>query len=158
MTLRVNGKETDVDDVWRDESLLNFLRDGLGLIGTRFSCGKGVCGACTVHINGRPVRSCITPLSAVLGTSIGTIEGLIAHDGELHPLQQAWIEERVPQCGYCQSGQIMQAVYLLSENANPSDAEIDSALSGNLCRCGTYDRIRRAVKRAAVTQAEEGLS
>jgi aerobic-type carbon monoxide dehydrogenase small subunit (CoxS/CutS family) len=127
--------------------LLWVLRDLLGLTGTKFGCGEGLCGACTVLVNGEPQRACITPLSSVADKAIVTIEGL-SEDGS-HPLQRAWIAERVSQCGYCQPGQIMNAAALLAKNPNPSDAEIDAAMSGNLCRCGTYQRIRRAIHRAA---------
>lgn len=128
--------------------LLWVLREGLGLTGTRFGCGKGLCGACTVHLDGAPVRSCSLPLEVVAGKSVLTIEGLGAE--ALHPVQQAWIEVNAPQCGYCQSGQIMSAAALLAANPAPTDADIDSAMSGNICRCGTYPRIRRAIHRAAV--------
>jgi isoquinoline 1-oxidoreductase alpha subunit len=127
--------------------LLWVLRDILGLTGTKYSCGIGQCGACTVHLDGQAVRSCTLPVSEAAGKKITTIEGLEAEG--LHPVQQAWLTENVPQCGYCQPGQIMTAVALLAENPNPSDDEIDAAMSGNLCRCGTYQRIRRAIHRAA---------
>ncbi len=127
--------------------LLWALRDLMGLTGTKFSCGTGLCGACTVLVDGEPTRSCITPLSSLAGKVILTIEGL-SDDGS-HPLQQAWIDERVSQCGYCQPGQIMSAAALLQKNPNPSDAEIDAAMSGNLCRCGSYQRIRKAIHAAA---------
>ena len=146
-TIRVNGSEHTVD-VSPDTPLLWVLRDELRLTGTKYGCGVALCGACTVHLDGEPVRSCQTPLSAVAGKSIITIEGLSA-DGS-HPVQRAWMEEDVPQCGYCQSGQVMTAAALLAKNANPTDEEIDAAMSGNLCRCGTYQRIRRAVRRAAL--------
>ena len=146
-TIRVNGSEHTVD-VAPDTPLLWVLRDELRLTGTKYGCGVALCGACTVHLDGEPVRSCQTPLSAVAGKSIITIEGLSA-DGS-HPVQRAWMEEDVPQCGYCQSGQVMTAAALLAKNANPTDEEIDAAMSGNLCRCGTYQRIRRAVRRAAL--------
>lgn len=128
--------------------LLWILREDLELTGTKYGCGKGLCGACTVHLDGTPVRSCSLPLSVAAGRSVTTIEGLGA--GGLHPLQQAWIEANAPQCRYCQSGQIMSAAALLAGNPSPSDADIDAAMSGNLCRCGTYPRIRQAIKRAAV--------
>jgi isoquinoline 1-oxidoreductase alpha subunit len=146
LTLKVNGKEYTVD-VDPDTPLLWVLRDTLGLTGTKFSCGVGLCGACVVHLDGAPVRSCVTPVSEVASRSITTIEGL-SPDGS-HPLQRAWIAEDVPQCGYCQPGQIMTAAALLAENPHPSDEDIDAAMSGNLCRCGTYQRIRRAIHRAA---------
>jgi aerobic-type carbon monoxide dehydrogenase small subunit (CoxS/CutS family) len=123
------------------------IRDDLRLTGTKYGCGIGQCGACTVHLDGAPVRSCQTPLSAIEGKQVTTIEGL-SDDGS-HPLQLAWIEEQVPQCGYCQSGQLMSAAALLRDTPRPTDADIDNAMSGNLCRCGTYQRIRRAVHRAA---------
>jgi aerobic-type carbon monoxide dehydrogenase small subunit (CoxS/CutS family) len=132
--------------------LLWVLREGLGLTGTRFGCGKGLCGACTVHLDGAPIRSCSMPLAAVAGRAVTTIEGLGAD--ALHPVQQAWIAENTPQCGWCQSGQIMSAAALLASNPAPTDADIDSAMRGNLCRCGTYPRIRRAIHRAAVMMQE----
>ncbi|MFM7275017.1 MAG: (2Fe-2S)-binding protein [Gammaproteobacteria bacterium] len=141
--------------------LLWVLRDGLGLTGTKFGCGKGLCGACTVHLDGAPVRACSMPLALVAGRIITTIEGLGA--AGLHPVQQAWVEVNTPQCGYCQPGQIMSAAALLASNPNPADAEIDAAMSGNLCRCGTYPRIRRAIHRAVeimnpvVEQAAAGV-
>lgn len=142
----VNGTEHTVDT---DEStpLLWVLRDTLGLTGTKYSCGTAVCGACTVLVDGKPVRSCVTPLSGVNGKKITTIEGLSADSS--HPVQQAWIAEDVPQCGFCQSGQIMTAVALLVGKPNPSDADIDAAMQDVLCRCGTYPRVRRAIKKAA---------
>jgi isoquinoline 1-oxidoreductase subunit alpha len=146
ITLRVNGVERKVN-VSADTPLLWVLRDTLNLTGTKFGCGAGLCGACTVHVNGAVARSCSTPVSQVAGKEIVTIEGLSANNS--HPLQQAWIAEDVPQCGYCQSGQIMAAAALLSKHATPSDDEITQAMSGNLCRCGTYQRIRHAIHRAA---------
>jgi aerobic-type carbon monoxide dehydrogenase small subunit (CoxS/CutS family) len=145
-TLNVNGESHSVE-AGPDTPLLWVLRDELGLTGTKFGCGEALCGACTVLINGAPVRSCVMPLSAVAGSNIVTIEGL-SPDGT-HPVQKAWLEEDVPQCGYCQSGQILVAAALLEQNKNPSDDDIDAALSGVLCRCGTYQRIRRAIHRAA---------
>jgi aerobic-type carbon monoxide dehydrogenase small subunit (CoxS/CutS family) len=145
-TLQVNG-DNFIVDVSPDMPLLWVLRDTLGLTGTKYSCGQGLCGACTVHLDGRAFRSCITPLSAAASRSITTIEGLAMNAD--HPLQLAWIAERVPQCGYCQPGQIMTAAALLAEIKQPSDADIDLAMAGNLCRCGTYQRIRRAIHRAA---------
>jgi isoquinoline 1-oxidoreductase alpha subunit len=144
--LQVNGEAYPVEADGQ-MPLLWVLRDLLNLTGTKFSCGEGLCGACTVLVDGNAVRSCITPLSTAAGKSIITIEGL-SHNG-MHPLQRAWQEERVSQCGYCQSGQIMNAVALLATNPNPTDADIDASMSNNLCRCGTYDRIRRAIHRAA---------
>lgn len=143
--LTVNGKEHEVD-VAPDTPLLWVLRDYVGLTGTKFGCGQSLCGACTVHLDGQPVRACVTPVSAVGGHGVLTIEGLSADRS--HPVQKAWLELDVPQCGYCQSGQIMSAVALLAKNPKPSDADIDNAMSGNLCRCGTYPRIRRAIHRA----------
>jgi aerobic-type carbon monoxide dehydrogenase small subunit (CoxS/CutS family) len=143
--LTVNGKEQSVT-VEPDMPLLWVLRDVLGLTGTKFGCGAGLCGACTIHLDGVPARSCVTPISSVGARNVTTIEGLSAHRS--HPLQRAWIAEEVPQCGYCQSGQLMAAAALLATNAQPSDADIDAALAGNLCRCGTYQRIRLAVHRA----------
>ena len=155
MKLRVNGIERQVEHAWHNETLLTVLREHLGLTGTRFSCGIGQCAACVVHIDGKPVSSCLVPVSAAAGEDILTIEGLASEDGTLHPLQQAWIDESVPQCGYCQSGQIMQALALLKETPNPDDAQIDRAMNGNLCRCGTYDRIRKSIKRAAAIMTEK---
>lgn len=151
-SLTVNGKLTTIT-ADADMPLLWALRDMMGLVGTKFGCGKALCGACTVHLNDTPVRSCSLPVSAVAGAKITTIEGLSA-DGN-HPLQRAWIQEDVPQCGYCQSGQIMTAAALLKQNPKPSDADIDAAMSGNLCRCGTYTRIRKAIHTAAAIQAQE---
>ena len=146
MKLKVNGKEHDVAAP-EDMPLLWVLRDLLGLTGTKFGCGMAQCGACTVHLDGRAVRSCVLPAAAARGRAVTTIEGLST--GGLHAVQRAWIEEDVVQCGYCQPGQIMAAAGLLAERPDPSDADIDGALSANLCRCGTYQRIRAAVHRAA---------
>ncbi len=146
LTLNVNGKPVQVD-ADAEMPLLWLLRDVLHLTGTKYGCGMALCGACTVHLDGQPIRSCITPASAAVGKSVTTIEGL-SQNGE-HPVQRAWIELDVVQCGYCQSGQIMSAAALLAQNPKPTDAEIDSAMSGNVCRCGTYQRIRAAIKRAA---------
>jgi aerobic-type carbon monoxide dehydrogenase small subunit (CoxS/CutS family) len=145
--LEVNGVRTEIAD---DPStpLLWVLRDTLNLKGTKFGCGGGYCGACTVHVDGAARRSCVTPVGTVAGSKVTTIEGL-ARRGRLHPVQDAWIAEDVPQCGYCQAGQIMQAVALLEATPRPDDDEIDAAMAGNLCRCGTYVRIRRAIRRAA---------
>ncbi len=146
VTFRVNGKPASVD-VPGDTPLLWVLRDVLNLKGTKFGCGMAQCGACTVHLNGEATRSCITSISRVQGAEITTIEGLSA-DGS-HPLQRAWEELDVPQCGYCQAGQLMSAAALLAKNPKPSDADIDAAMNGNLCRCATYLRIRQAIHRAA---------
>jgi len=142
----LNGVEAELR-VDPEMPLLWALRDGLGLTGTKYGCGIGACGACTVHVDGKPARSCLLSVESVAGKSVTTIEGL-AVEG-LHAVQQAWIQENVPQCGYCQSGQIMSAVALLRDKPEPSDQDIDAAMSGNLCRCGTYLRIRRAIKLAA---------
>ena len=149
MRLNVNGKDYDMDVPNADTPLLWVLRDYLGLVGTKFGCGIAQCGACTVHVDGNAMFSCSTPAAVVEGRSITTIEGLADEDGTLHPLQQAWIEHDVPQCGYCQAGQIMRAAVLLEENPNPTRDQVDAALSPNLCRCGTYNRIRTAVLAAA---------
>lgn len=146
--LRVNGKDREVD-VRPDMPLLWVLRDKLKLTGTKYGCGIAQCGACTVQIDGVPTRSCVMPVQAVAG-AVTTIEGLAADGGDPHPLQAAWIEHDVPQCGYCQSGQLMSAAALLESNPKPTDADIDQALAGNYCRCGTYVRIRAAVHSAAL--------
>jgi aerobic-type carbon monoxide dehydrogenase small subunit (CoxS/CutS family) len=145
-SFRVNGSEKNAD-VSADTPLLWVLRDTLYLTGTKFGCGAGLCGACSVHINGALTRSCITPVSQVAGKSVTTIEGLGANS--LHPLQKAWIAEDVPQCGYCQSGQIMAAAALLQKTPHPTDQQITEFMTGNICRCGTYERIRRAIHRAS---------
>jgi isoquinoline 1-oxidoreductase alpha subunit len=145
-TININGSSTEVD-VADDTPLLWVLRDTLGFTGTKFGCGQGLCGACTVHLNGVAIRSCQTPLSAVGNAAITTVEGLSSDRS--HAVQRAWLEIDVPQCGYCQPGQMMSAAALLATNPNPTDADIDAALAGNLCRCGTYVRIRAAVHRAA---------
>lgn len=145
-TLKINGRDYSAD-VAPDTPLLWVLRDHLGLVGTKYGCGIATCGACTVHLNGAAVRSCVLPVSALQNTEITTIEGL-SENGD-HPLQQAWNEVDVPQCGYCQAGQIMTAAALLARNPKPSYPEIESAMSGNICRCGTYHRIREAVKIAS---------
>ena len=147
--IRVNNQTVDIDAT-PDTPLLWVLRDHLAMTGTKFGCGMALCGACTVHLDGVAVRSCVLPLSAVDGKAITTIEGLAP--GRSHAVQKAWLEIDVPQCGYCQSGQIMSAAALLRVNPNPSDADIDAAMSGNICRCGTYPRIRRAIHRAAELQ------
>jgi aerobic-type carbon monoxide dehydrogenase small subunit (CoxS/CutS family) len=146
IAITVNNQALEVDAA-ADTPLLWVLRDHLRMTGTKYGCGKGLCGACTVHVDGMPTRSCLLPLGAVTGKSVTTIEGL--SKDRSHAVQKAWIEIDVPQCGYCQSGQIMSAVALLNSNPNPSDADIDSAMSGNICRCGTYTRIRVAIHRAA---------
>jgi isoquinoline 1-oxidoreductase alpha subunit len=144
--LNVNGKSVEVD-VDPETPLLWVLRDTLGLTGTKYGCGMALCGACTVHLNGVPMRACQTPISAVGDQKVTTIEGL--SPDRSHPVQQAWIENDVPQCGYCQSGQIMSAAALLESKPKPTDADIDEAMAGNICRCGTYQRIRAAIRRAA---------
>ena len=141
----VNGVQQTVD-VDPSKPLLWVIREQLNLNGTKFGCGIAQCGACTVQMDGQAIRSCVTPVSAAEGRQITTIEGLAPSEGELHPLQQAWIEHQVPQCGYCQSGQLMSAAALLANNPNPSDADIDNAMQGNICRCGMYGRIKNAIK------------
>lgn len=148
--ITLNGEKREISDLEPDTPLLWVLRDHLNLVGTKFACGIAQCGSCTVHMNGSPTRSCIIPISAADGASIKTIEGLADND-KLHPLQQAWVELDVPQCGYCQAGQIMSAAALLDENPDPTDADIDVAMAGNLCRCQTYGRIRAAIHKAADT-------
>ncbi|MGE0029814.1 MAG: (2Fe-2S)-binding protein [Steroidobacteraceae bacterium] len=155
MKLTVNGRELETDAT-PDTPLLWVLRDHLGLTGTKFGCGMALCGACTVHLEGAPIRSCVTPLAAAEGKRITTIEGLSSDRS--HAVQRAWLELDVPQCGYCQSGQIMSAVALLASNPAPTDADIDAAMSGNICRCGTYPRIRKAIHRAAELAREGGGS
>ena len=146
ITLNLNGRDTTLD-VDEDMPLLWVLRDIAGLTGTKYGCGMALCGACTVHLEGAPVRSCVTPVRAASGKRVTTIEGLSSDNS--HPVQRAWIELDVPQCGYCQSGQIMSAAALLAQNPQPTDADIDAAMAGNICRCGTYQRIRAAIHRAA---------
>jgi isoquinoline 1-oxidoreductase subunit alpha len=148
--LEINGKRQSVD-LPGETPLLWTLRDEMGLTGTKFGCGMALCGACTVHLDGQPIRSCVTPLAAIGSKKVLTIEGLSSDRS--HPVQQAWIELDVPQCGYCQSGQIMSAAALLAQTPTPSDADIDAAMSGNICRCGTYQRIRAAIHRAAQLKA-----
>ncbi len=155
-TLRVNGEQRSLGEVDPATPLLWVLRDHLNLVGAKFGCGIGQCGACTVLVDGQAVRSCSLPVGTLEGRAITTIEGLAAEDGTLHPLQEAWIDLDVAQCGYCQAGQIMSAAALLERSPEPSDANIDDALSGNLCRCGTYLRIRRAIQRAAARTNEGG--
>jgi isoquinoline 1-oxidoreductase alpha subunit len=142
----LNGKTVSVT-AEPDTPLLWVIRDDIGLTGTKFGCGAALCGACTVHMEGQPIRSCQTPVSAVAGRKVATVESLSRNNS--HPLQKAWIAHDVPQCGYCQSGQLMSAAALLASNSNPSDTDIDNAMSGNICRCGTYNRIRAAIKTAA---------
>ncbi|HXR80099.1 MAG TPA: (2Fe-2S)-binding protein [Saprospiraceae bacterium] len=150
--LNINGENRVVEAV-PNTPLLWVLRDNLGLTGTKYGCGVAQCGACTVHLDGTAVRSCSTPVSTVGTKKVTTIEGLASAD-TLHPVQQAWMQENVPQCGYCQSGQIMSAVALIEKNPTPSDSDIEAAMSGNICRCGTYERIRKAIKRASNTAAK----
>jgi len=152
ITLHINGQTHELD-VDANTPLLWVIREQTGLTGTKFGCGIAQCGACTVHLNGQPVRSCVTPVQAAANQQITTIEGIGHGESGLHAVQQAWIDEQVPQCGYCQSGQIMAAVALLEENPAPTDDDIDAAMSGNICRCGTYSRIRRGIKRAATALA-----
>ena len=144
----INGKPVSLD-VDPDMPILWVVREELGMNGTKFGCGIAMCGACTVHLNGTPIRSCSTPVSVAEGLEITTIEGLSDDDGKLSKVQEAWVQAQVPQCGYCQSGQIMSAAALLRDNPNPTDEDIDAAMSGNVCRCGTYPRIRAAIKAAA---------
>ena len=144
ITLNINGKDVALNST-PDTPLLWALRDELGLTGTKYGCGIAQCGACTVHLNGAPTRSCQAPIGAIAGAKVVTIEGL----GGTHPIQAAWIKHDVPQCGYCQSGQIMSAAALLAKTPKPTDADIDAAMNGNICRCGTYQRIRAAIKDAA---------
>ena len=149
MHITLNQQAQPVPPGWEDEPLLWLLREPLGLTGTRFGCGMGQCGACTVLIDGVAQRACLQTARGLQGRSITTIEGLAGPDGRLHPVQQAWLDGRVPQCGYCQAGQIMATVALLRQQARPGDAQIDAALAGHLCRCGTQQRVRAAVHRAA---------
>ena len=149
LTLDINGRAHVLDGIDPDTPLLWVLRDELRLVGAKYGCGIAQCGSCTVLLDGEPVRACVLPAAAAAGRRVRTIEGLAAPDGTLHPLQQAWMREDVAQCGYCQSGQLMTAVALLETNPAPTDADIDRALDGNLCRCGTYLRIRRAIHAAA---------
>jgi aerobic-type carbon monoxide dehydrogenase small subunit (CoxS/CutS family) len=144
----VNGTTTDVDAP-DDFPSLYLMRDVIGVTGPKYGCGVGICGACTSHLDGEAFRPCVTPVSDTVGKQITTIEGLASPDGTLHPVQQAWIDEDVAQCGFCQPGQIMAAVDLIANNPDPSDADIDQAMRNNVCRCGTYPRIRKAIKRAA---------
>jgi aerobic-type carbon monoxide dehydrogenase small subunit (CoxS/CutS family) len=152
ITLSINGQSRELD-VDPSTPLLWVIRDYAGLTGTKFGCGIAQCGTCTIHIDGRPVRSCVVPASAAAGRQITTIEGLGAGEDTLHPVQQAWIDEQVPQCGYCHSGQIMAAAALLQDTPSPTDTDIDEAMAGVVCRCGTYPRIRKGIKRAAAAMA-----
>jgi isoquinoline 1-oxidoreductase alpha subunit len=155
LTLTVNGTAYPLpEDLDTSTPLLWVLRDTLGLLGTKYGCGQGLCGACTVHFNGQPMRSCVLPVAAAAGARITTIEGLDPAGG--HPVQKAWCDLDVPQCGYCQAGQIMSAAALLANNPAPDDAAIDAAMAGNLCRCGTYTRIRAGIKQASATLAAGG--
>jgi isoquinoline 1-oxidoreductase alpha subunit len=153
VTFTLNGKSQSVD-VPAQMPLLWVLRDTLGMTGTKFGCGMSLCGACTVHINGQPTRSCVTQISSVAGKNVTTIEGLSADSS--HPVQRAWAEADVPQCGYCQSGQIMTAAALIAKTTSPTDADIDEAMKGNICRCGTYQSIRAAIHQAAQYASEKG--
>jgi len=155
LTLRINGKDR-IADVDPNTPLLWVLRDSLGLVGTKFGCGVSLCGACTVLVNGAPIRACSTPALSLAGQDIRTIEGLAPSDTKLHPLQEAWIEHDVPQCGYCQAGQLMAAAALLERTPKPTDADIDGAMAGHICRCGTYQRIRAAIHTAAGKIAKGG--
>jgi isoquinoline 1-oxidoreductase subunit alpha len=154
-TLNINNQSLTVN-AEPDTPLLWVLRDELDLTGTKFGCGVALCGTCTVHVDGNSVRSCATAISSIGNKKITTIEGISESgaEGKLHPVQQAWMDENVPQCGFCQTGQIMSAIALLKKNPNPSDSDIDTAMEGNICRCGTYERIRKAIKRAANTNTK----
>jgi isoquinoline 1-oxidoreductase alpha subunit len=149
ISLNVNGKDMTVEGADNNTPLLWVLRDNLNLVGSKYGCGVAQCGACTVHVDGNPVRSCSMPVSAAVGKKVTTIEGLANADGTLHALQQAWIDHDVAQCGYCQAGQLMSAAALLKKKPKPTDADIDAAMAGNLCRCATYIRIRKAIHAAA---------
>ncbi|MGQ3055010.1 MAG: (2Fe-2S)-binding protein [Roseateles sp.] len=148
MELQINGGRRAVAAEWRDETLLHVLREHLGLVGSKFGCGVGLCGACTVMLDGVATRSCVLPVSAAVGRELTTIEGLAGADGALHPLQRQWLEHQVPQCGYCQAGQLMSAAALLQQNPRPDAAACEAAMSGNLCRCGTQQRIRAVLIKA----------
>ncbi|HLT90450.1 MAG TPA: (2Fe-2S)-binding protein [Woeseiaceae bacterium] len=156
MKLEINGKAHELGDIDPSTPLLWVLRDTLGLVGTKYGCGIAQCSACTVHLDGQPVQSCRLPVGSIGNRPVRTIEGLAEDDETLHPVQQAWIDEDVAQCGYCQAGQIMSAVALLERNPRPTDADIDAAMGRHLCRCGTYIRIRKAIHRAAASIAKEG--
>lgn len=151
MKLTVNGTEMELDEAYEDGLLVWAIRDGLGMTGTRFGCGAGICGSCTVHVDGVATRSCVTPVAAVADAEITTLEGLIAEDGTLHPVQQAFLDEQVPQCAWCMSGQMMQAAAFLEQNNTPTQDEIVDAMKNNYCRCGCYHRIKSAVAVAAET-------
>ena len=151
MKLNINGVDHELDDAYKDGLLVWAIRDGLGLTGTRYGCGAGICGSCTVHVDGAATRSCITPVAAVENSEIRTLEGLAAEDGTLHPVQQAFLDEQVPQCAWCMSGQMMTAVAFLEENSVPTPEEIIEAMKNNYCRCGCYHRIKSAVATAADT-------
>ena len=146
MLIDINNETHSVPPEWQGERLLDYLRDHLDLTGSKFGCGAGLCGACTVIVDGAARRSCTLSVESIVGGKVQTIEGLKSETGKLHALQQAWIDHAVPQCGYCQAGQIMTAAAFLKKNPNPTDEEIDDAMTGNLCRCGTYNRIRSAIK------------
>lgn len=159
MQVNINGSSHELGDIDPSTPLLWVLRDTLGLVGTKYGCGIARCSACTVHLDGKPIQSCSLPVGAVGEQRITTIEGLASADGTLHPVQQAWIDEDVPQCGYCQAGQLMSAAALLAQKPRPTDEDIDAAMSRHLCRCGTYTRIRKAIHRAADTAGKaEGMS
>ncbi|WP_299425169.1 (2Fe-2S)-binding protein [uncultured Shimia sp.] len=149
MKILLNNENQVIPEPWRQGSLLFLLRDYFGLVGAKLGCGEGVCGACTVIVDGVAIRSCITSADSVQGARVETVEGLAGDGGPLHPVQQAWLDHAVPQCGYCQAGQIMSAVALLRENAQPTSDEVEDAMEGNLCRCGTYQRIRAAIHSVA---------
>lgn len=155
MKLNINGEVKEVDDAYADGVLVWAIRDGLGMMGTRYGCGAGICGSCTVHVDGVATRSCVTPVAAVVDTEITTLEGLVAEDGSLHPVQQAFLDEQVPQCAWCMSGQMMTAAAFLEQNNTPTPDEIIDAMKNNYCRCGCYHRIKSAVAVAADTMATE---
>jgi isoquinoline 1-oxidoreductase alpha subunit len=157
VTLTINGATHHVKDIAADTPLLWVLRDNLGLVGTKYGCGSGFCGACTVHLDGQPVRACIVTAMNAVDRKITTIEGLAKSEDELHPLQQAWIDLDVPQCGYCQAGQIMNSAALLARNPTPSESDIDRAMSGNICRCGCYVRIKQAIQQAGAALAYNAM-
>ena len=155
MKLNINGEVKEVDDAYADGVLVWAIRDGLGMMGTRYGCGAGICGSCTVHVDGVATRSCVTPVAAVVDTEITTLEGLVAEDGSLHPVQQAFLDEQVPQCAWCMSGQMMTAAAFLEQNNTPTPDEIIDAMKNNYCRCGCYHRIKSAVAVAADTMETE---